>query len=1146
MAKHSLGEHSDDEGAPTSSTKRQRTSSPLPRSTPPRDRARRQDDGEFDPAADGDAQDASADEDEDEDMSDDEERQRQILQLQQTQRSRPSIAQAGVIQQVELMNFMCHAHTTVDFGPQVNFLVGVNGSGKSAVLTGITMALGGNAKTTNRGQKGGDLIMEGKTSARCSVRLANKGEEAFQHHIYGDSITVERTINKSGGAYKIKNHEGKVVETKKAVLDAILDAFNIQVDNPMTVLTQDQSRQFLASASPKDKYMFFLRGTQLAQLTEEYEQIRSNTETMEEALARKREVLPELKDAYRQSKERANEAKAAIEQQGNLSSLKDQLAWSFVDEIERKIAFGEDTIEKERQKLAGFDAEIAEWSTKLETANTQIGDLRDVEKEVSEMLEEMHPQLGELKAKIKGERDRLQKWKDFERQISGTVQRLKAQIADYDRQIAAEEAKLSRDLEAERRPLRDKIEQANAEINKLAIRMQESRHRGDDSAEQVLKIAQEYDNVRSQIDNASKTVGDLKGRIQFTRNTSTNNLLAYGPRTQHYLQAINGERWRDKPIGPIGQYVKLDHPQYANVLESFFGPTLNGFICTNGEDAARLKRIHKSFNLDHNTPTYVQKYDGAFEADLAAQAPDSNILTVLRACTISHPLVLQALVVSVKIECAALVPTRPDGDTLMRTNPRNIDGAYSAEGFRLNMSNGRSSTQTMPPWRTAPRLQKDVTATLNRLNDELATVERDMQGLEQRKAQLSQEGRNQQAQKKQAEDAFKQAQTRTHQLNRVISDCTAKLEEEQPNNIAALTENKRETEEELENATRQYAAGAEAHERSGVNSEAQAAVEEKNKLENKIKKNEGLVRQTASAMEKQYAEINTCNSKIEQVNKAKTTVNHRVEQYTAEVDNAKQVRDERFEQASAICARPQVSKPKDSKKLQKEIDTLERALKEREKRQGASIEQILEELEVRKKVAQDAVKSVNELAALIGEDILKAFDRLGEALSTAYDIRVGRWTDFRAHIAARAKLQFRLHLQERKFNGRLRFSHEECKLDIFIRTEEEGQDGKKAKQKDTKSLSGGEKSFSTICLLLTMWESVGCPLRCLDEFDVFMDAVNRRIAMKMMIDTAKTANQTQFILITPQEMSSLKWGDEVRVTKLEDPKRSQGALAHGR
>ncbi|CAG8747645.1 15581_t:CDS:1, partial [Dentiscutata heterogama] len=31
--------------------------------------------------------------------------------------------------------------------------------------------------------------------------------------------------------------------------------------------------------------------------------------------------------------------------------------------------------------------------------------------------------------------------------------------------------------------------------------------------------------------------------------------------------------------------------------------------------------------------------------------------------------------------------------------------------------------------------------------------------------------------------------------------------------------------------------------------------------------------------------------------------------------------------------------------------------------------------------------------------------------------------------------------------------------------------------KDPKSLSGGEKSFSTICLLLALWEAMGCPIR---------------------------------------------------------------------
>ncbi|KAF9895451.1 Structural maintenance of chromosomes protein 6, partial [Lobosporangium transversale] len=46
----------------------------------------------------------------------------------------------------------------------------------------------------------------------------------------------------------------------------------------------------------------------------------------------------------------------------------------------------------------------------------------------------------------------------------------------------------------------------------------------------------------------------------------------------------------------------------------------------------------------------------------------------------------------------------------------------------------------------------------------------------------------------------------------------------------------------------------------------------------------------------------------------------------------------------------------------------------------------------------------------------------------------------------------------------------------------------------------------------------------LDEFDVFMDAVNRRISMKMLIDTARESDGVQYILITPQDASSVSPG----------------------
>ena len=72
---------------------------------------------------------------------------------------------------------------------------------------------------------------------------------------------------------------------------------------------------------------------------------------------------------------------------------------------------------------------------------------------------------------------------------------------------------------------------------------------------------------------------------------------------------------------------------------------------------------------------------------------------------------------------------------------------------------------------------------------------------------------------------------------------------------------------------------------------------------------------------------------------------------------------------------------------------------------------------------------------------------------------------------------------------------------------------------DVSRLSGGEKSFTQMCLICALWDMMEPPFRCLDEWDVFLDAVNRKAISKELLNFSLKNQSKQFIFISPQVIS---------------------------
>lgn len=137
----------------------------------------------------------------------------------------------GAIVRMKLDNFLTYDSLEFSPGPNLNVIIGPNGTGKSTIVCAICLGMTGKPSVLGRAQNISDFIKHGKPKGSIEIELNN-------HH--GQNYVIKRKLMKDNKSEWYLNE--KMVKAKE--IEDLVAELNIQVDNLCQFLPQEKVAEF--------------------------------------------------------------------------------------------------------------------------------------------------------------------------------------------------------------------------------------------------------------------------------------------------------------------------------------------------------------------------------------------------------------------------------------------------------------------------------------------------------------------------------------------------------------------------------------------------------------------------------------------------------------------------------------------------------------------------------------------------------------------------------------------------------------------------------------------------------------------------------------------------------------------------------------
>ncbi|KAH3662012.1 hypothetical protein OGAPHI_006193 [Ogataea philodendri] len=1038
-----------------------------------------------------------------------------------------SPAKAGIILKLELHNFMCHAAFKLEFGEQTNFIIGRNGSGKSAILTGISVALGAKASDTDRGNSLKGLIMHGKNVARASVTFKNEGTEAYRPDEYGKTIIIERVIKAdSSPSCQIKDESGRVRSTKKQTIDDILDYYGITIANPMTILTQTEAKTFLAHSSDEGKFRYFMEGTRLQETFNNVQELQKDVNEIKQKLSSDEEIFQQSKEKLDQTLELWNNFKNSDEFKRQQDLLSGKRLWLEVVNKEEQLRLAKNLLDERRAEVDNFDKFVEETENSIRNYQAEKDEKAQKLLDLDETLQNKDIEKESMKEELKKTQESLKQIQLKQASIQNEITADEATLENVESQINLEKNRLDSDTSATFGNLQNLKAKQKEEMAEHRTRVNELTAAAEELKLQKSDLSESYRREANEIKQELSTLEQSKAQFN---NKQGSRLDCFGVGVVRLLKELGSStnRYKGRITGPLGMKfsLKSEYEKWGWVLEILLQRQLGSFLVENFSDSSILRDRMKFYQV-HSDIT-VRK---AEVFDYSHSVPRGNHLKMVDALSFSDKTVECVLVDTNRIHTTLLIENRTDAEQVLLNDHENKISAVICliQGGALRISKRNNRLQTDP----ITSFKNRGWITLHRTGDsENPASQYDRQLREANERLRAADARWKQADKK-IEDELQASKNEIKELRARISVLTK---------ASGKIDMKL---EELQSGTGKLESYEEDRER--LRGQIQLNVD-------RIKGYKAESETLKSEYQKVRDKFTAAGHQIKSIQRQKAELSDSIEQLKDQIGESRD--SVRMNQMKIGKYKNDVSKLDDfvNMQLPPVIETLATnagshcSREEADLQQGDTIEKVDAQIEAiaktLSKIEQDVGVSRDQAKLNVIKahdaynDIKKKYDesvKLHNHLASSLQARLENLTATASLLIQEVNSVFESALRLRGFTGKIDFDFAKARLVLRVSTKPS------ERLRNVESFSGGEKSFAQIAFLLAIWKPMQSKVRGLDEFDVFMDQVNRRLALKLILQKVGENPKTQTIFITPLQITQVDGLDQssVHIHEITPPERN--------